>query len=73
MINVKRQVFLSPTRVNVRLRRLYCRGQTLVEYALIIAFISIVAIAVLINVGTGVKSIYTMVNSQLIVGAANSH
>ena len=74
MINVIRQFFLSPIWVNSRLRRpQHCRGQTLVEYALIIAMVSIVAIAVLINVGASVKGIYTMVNSQLIVGAAGSH
>jgi len=71
MINVKRQVFLSVGRANVRLRRPYCRGQTLVEYALIIAVISIVAISVLLNVGSAVRSIYTMVDSQLIISSAN--
>ena len=75
MINVKGQVFLSPIRVNKRLRwaTTYCRGQTLVEYALIIAVVSIVAISVLINLGSSVRSIYTMVNTQLIVSAASSH
>ncbi len=48
------------------------RGQTLVEYALILAFISIVAIAVLINMGTSVKGVYTRVNSTL-ASAQASH
>ena len=41
------------------------RGQTLVEYALIIAFISVVAIASLLSMGTQVKSTYGTVNNQL--------
>jgi len=74
MINVKRQVFLSVGRANVPLRRpIHCRGQTLVEYALILAVISIVAISVMINLSTSISSIYTMVNSQVIIAAAASH
>jgi Flp pilus assembly pilin Flp len=41
------------------------RGQTLVEYALILAFISVVAISVLINIGTTIRSTFSKVNSQL--------
>jgi Flp pilus assembly pilin Flp len=41
------------------------RGQTLVEYALILAFISVVAIAVLISLGQRVKSVFTTISSQL--------
>jgi Flp pilus assembly pilin Flp len=48
------------------------KGQTLVEYALIIAFISIVAITVLIALGTQVKGIFTSVTSQL-ASANSSH
>ncbi len=48
------------------------RGQTLVEYALILAFISVVAIAVLINLGSNVKSVYTKINSELTT-AQTSH
>ena len=44
------------------------RGQTLVEYALIIAVLSIVAIGVLINMGQAVKGVYTMINSQIAQG-----
>jgi len=50
MSTIKRQVFLSRTPMAIRMRRdAYRRGQTLVEYALILAFISIVAIAILLN------------------------
>lgn len=48
------------------------RGQTLVEYALILAFISVVAISVLIRLGNEVKLIFTTITSQLVV-AGSSH
>jgi Flp pilus assembly pilin Flp len=41
------------------------KGQTLVEYALILAFISVVAIAVLIQLGKNVRSVFSAINSQL--------
>ncbi len=41
------------------------RGQTLVEYALIIAFICVVAIATLVTMGTQVQAAYTTVDRQL--------
>jgi Flp pilus assembly pilin Flp len=53
-------------------RSRYKKGQTLVEYALILAFISVVAISVLIRLGQAVRSIYTSINSQLAV-ASSSH
>jgi Flp pilus assembly pilin Flp len=48
------------------------KGQTLVEYALILAFISVVAISVLLRLGNEVKSIFTTITSQLAV-AKSSH
>jgi Flp pilus assembly pilin Flp len=48
------------------------KGQTLVEYALILAFISVVAIAVLIQLGHNVTSVFSGISSQLQV-AAQSH
>ncbi len=48
------------------------RGQTLVEYALILAFISVVAISVLIRLGDQVKSVFTTITSQLAI-AGSSH
>ena len=72
MIKIKRPVFLYPIRMAVRLRRpTCCRGQTLVEYALILAVISIVAIGVMINLGQQVKSVYSMINSGIASGAAS--
>ena len=43
------------------------RGQTLVEYALILAFISVVAISVLIALGGQVKTVFTTITSQLAI------
>jgi Flp pilus assembly pilin Flp len=43
-----------------------------VEYALILALISVVAIAVLISLGEQVRSTYTKINSSL-ASAASSH
>ena len=55
------------------LRRLKSKkGQTLVEYALILAFISVVAISVLIALGNQVKGVFTTITSQLAV-ASSSH
>ena len=48
------------------------KGQTLVEYALILAFISVVAISVLIRLGDEVKTIFTTITSQLAY-AGSSH
>jgi Flp pilus assembly pilin Flp len=48
------------------------RGQTLVEYALILAFISVVAISVLINLGNTIRSTFSKIDSQLQV-AQSSH
>jgi pilus assembly protein Flp/PilA len=48
------------------LRRLKNRkGQTLVEYALILAFISVVAISVLISLGQAIRGTYTKISSAL--------
>jgi Flp pilus assembly pilin Flp len=41
------------------------RGQTLVEYALILAIISILAIAVMLQLTGHVRSIYSMIDSQV--------
>ena len=48
------------------------RGQTLVEYALILAIISVVAIGVLITMGGQVKTIYSNIDSSL-TSASASH
>jgi Flp pilus assembly pilin Flp len=48
------------------------RGQTLVEYALILAFISVVAISVLLALGESVKGTYSKITSGL-ASAQSSH
>jgi Flp pilus assembly pilin Flp len=48
------------------------KGQTLVEYALILAFISVVAIAILVAIGSNVGAVFSKINSQLSY-AATSH
>ena len=55
-----------------RLCRRSKKGQTLVEYALILAFISVCAIAVLIRLGDEVRSVFTTITSQLAT-AQSSH
>ncbi len=40
-------------------------GQDLIEYALLAGFISLVAVAAIINVGTGVNDVYTMIDGQV--------
>lgn len=53
-------------------RRIHCRGQTLVEYALILAVISIVAVGVMITMGQQVKGVYSMIDSG-VASATGSH
>jgi Flp pilus assembly pilin Flp len=48
------------------------RGQTLVEYALILAIISVVAIGVMINLGKQVSGVYSMITSE-VASAQASH
>jgi Flp pilus assembly pilin Flp len=48
------------------------KGQTLVEYALILAFIAVVAISVLLRLGAEIKSVFSTINSQL-AAAQSSH
>jgi Flp pilus assembly pilin Flp len=47
-------------------------GQTLVEYALILAIVSVVAIGVLINMGQAVKGVYSTIDSA-VASAQASH
>ena len=47
------------------------KGQTLVEYALILAFISVVAISVLLALGKNVTSVFSTINSQLTAAQAS--
>ena len=40
-------------------------GQDLIEYALLAGFISLVCVAAIINVGTGVNAVYTTIEGQV--------
>jgi Flp pilus assembly pilin Flp len=62
LINFLRRRFPRPSK---RAGRTESLGQTLVEYALIIAVMSIVAVGVLISLGQQTKSIYTAITSQI--------
>ncbi len=48
-----------------RIRAQYTGGQTLAEYALILALISVVAITTLISLGGQVSTVFTTINRQL--------
>jgi len=47
-------------------------GQTLVEYALILAFISVVAIVVLQALGSKVVAVFSTINNQLSAAQSSS-
>ena len=40
-------------------------GQDLIEYALLAGFISLVAVAMITNLGTGVNQVYSNINTQV--------
>ena len=54
-----------------RARRLR-RGQTLVEYALILALIVVVSVAILLQMGGTLKSLYSTIDSQVARTATGS-
>ncbi len=56
------------TPIHPRSRR---QGQALVEYALILAFISVVAVSVLASLGGQIKDMYTRISSALAAALAN--
>ena len=41
------------------------QGQDLIEYALLAGFISLVAVTMVTNVGTGVNTVYSNINNQV--------
>jgi Flp pilus assembly pilin Flp len=48
------------------------RGQTLVEYALVLALISVVAVGIMINLGKQVSGVYSTIDS-VVASAQASH
>jgi len=55
-------------------RRLWSedRGQDLIEYTLLLAFVAIASAGLFIGAGHSVKSIWTTTNSQLAAAAASA-
>jgi Flp pilus assembly pilin Flp len=72
MLLQDRNIDVKPPKGSPCRRKRSSRGQTLVEYALILAFISVVAISVLIRLGNQVKLVFSTITSQLAV-AGSSH
>jgi Flp pilus assembly pilin Flp len=72
MNNVDQTTLFSPMLTSRSLRRTHRHGQTLVEYALILAIISVVAIGVMINLGQQVKGVYSTITS-VVASAQASH
>ena len=62
---IKGQVILY-TQLALRFRRQASkRGQTLVEYALILTFISVLAVSILYSMSVSVSALFTAISSQL--------
>jgi len=60
------------TSAKIALRRMKSKkGQTLVEYALILAFISVVAISVLLALGGKVTGVFSTISSQLAISQSS--
>jgi Flp pilus assembly pilin Flp len=59
-----RNSVVAKNRRHPKARRLR-RGQTLVEYAMIIGLISLVAISVLLVLGHQIQTLFTTVSSQM--------
>jgi Flp pilus assembly pilin Flp len=72
MNNVEQVTFFSSTLMSRSGRRAHRNGQTLVEYALILAIISVVAIGAMISLGQQVKGVYSTITS-VVASAAASH
>jgi Flp pilus assembly pilin Flp len=62
---------MRPISFSTRARR-SLRGQTLVEYALILAIISILAIAMMLQLTGNVRTIYSNIDSQVARSATGS-
>jgi pilus assembly protein Flp/PilA len=72
MNNVDKATPFYPMQTSWSRRRIYSRGQTLVEYALILAIISVVAIGVMITMGQQIKGVYSTITS-VVASAQASH
>jgi Flp pilus assembly pilin Flp len=72
MNSVHPATFSSSMLSSLMRRRTSRRGQTLVEYALILAIISVVAIGVMISLGKQVTGVYSTITS-VVASAQASH
>lgn len=72
MNNVDEATPFSSMQTSRSRRRTCSRGQTLVEYALILAIISVVAIGVMISLGQKINGVYSTIGS-VVASAAASH
>jgi Flp pilus assembly pilin Flp len=72
MNNVDKTTLFYSMQTSWSRRRIYSRGQTLVEYALILAIISVVAIGVMISMGQQIKGVYSTITS-VVASAQASH
>ena len=72
MKSIDRVIGLFSWRLKSLSARVDRKGQTIVEYALIIAIISIVAVGVMINLGKGISNIYSTITST-VVSAQTPH
>ena len=69
---VKTMINKVITSAKIALRRMKSKkGQTLVEYALILAFISVVAISVLLALGGKVTGVFSTISSQLAISQSS--
>ncbi|MDQ2933558.1 MAG: hypothetical protein M3R49_01000 [Chloroflexota bacterium] len=59
------QLLISRLPANAQARRTEDRGQTLIEYALLLFFLAIVVIAALLVLGPSVSGIFRSVNDQV--------
>jgi pilus assembly protein Flp/PilA len=72
MNNVEKVTFHYPILVSRPRRRAQRSGQTLVEYGLILAIISVVAIGVLISLGKKINGVYSTIDA-VVASAQASH
>ena len=78
MVNMNALLRFTLTMRTIRNRWAKKKGQTLVEYALIIALISIVVVSIMISLGSAIKGTFsrmttTLASEQAAAAASGSH
>jgi len=64
--------YLSPMKIPLQLLLDDERGQDLIEYTLLIAFVALASAALFIGAGRSVKTIWTITNNQLSAAALSA-